>query len=139
MAVCEQCGGEMMEQISCLSDPISARGELFEPIRWGRERENRRRAVDFACRDCSTPPGGVHHPGCCVEQCPACLGQALGCPCFGDPDEDLDELDGADWINNATTGVTPKTLNDNEELLAEHIRISARCRSHVFLRHYRNQ
>jgi len=43
------------------------------------------------CSDCLTPVGGVHHPGCCVERCPACLGQALGCPCFAELEEEEEE------------------------------------------------
>jgi hypothetical protein len=88
MSVCAHCDGEMTEGISCRPDPIAIGGEAFEPIRWGDEGENRSRArrVDFNCSDCCTPPGGVHHRGCRVERCPACLGQALGCPCVDDPD-----------------------------------------------------
>jgi hypothetical protein len=78
----------MTEGISCRPDPITIGGEDFEPIRWGDEREikTKARPVHFNCSDCDTPPGGVHHPGCCVERCPACLGQALGCRCSDDAD-----------------------------------------------------
>ena len=88
MAVCTTCAGEMTEHISCLSTPIAIGGRLFDPIRWGEEVESRRWTIDFPCRDCGTPPGGVHHPGCCVERCPGCLGQAFWCPCFQEPEGD---------------------------------------------------
>ena len=89
MAVCPYCNGEMMEGISCRPDPIMSGDTIYEPIRWGDELESRRWVIDFPCRDCRTPPGGVHHPGCCVERCPACLGQAFGCECLADSDEDI--------------------------------------------------
>jgi hypothetical protein len=86
MALCPHCGGEMKEGISCKPDPIVIGPESFEPVRWGEEREFRRWGARPACRDCNTPVGGVHHPGCCVERCPVCHGQALGCPCFEPPE-----------------------------------------------------
>jgi hypothetical protein len=123
MAVCPQCNGEMTEHISCLPDSITIGSQNFEPIRWGnepfrwgKEKSSRGRAIDFDCRDCGTPPGGVHRPGCCVERCPACLGQALGCRCFYDPDAD-------DPYNDAV----PRRVRRQKR---------ARCRAHHFRRHY---
>jgi hypothetical protein len=91
MAVCPYCNGEMRDEISCRADPITIRDAVYEPIRWGDERASkaRRRLADFPCGDCSTPPGGVHHPGCCLEQCPACRGQAIMCGCFDDPGDEI--------------------------------------------------
>ena len=146
MAVCPQCEGEMMEEVSCLSDPIPIGGDFFEPIRWGDERRSSRWVVDFPCRDCRTPIGGVHHPGCCVERCPACLGQSFGCPCFGDPDDDLeDDLDvgsdggsdvgsdgGSDYAHHLDFG-SPSADEDRDA----HVRISTRCRAHLFHRYFR--
>jgi hypothetical protein len=116
MSICTTCEGEMTEHISCLSSPIDIGGDLFDAIRWGHERESRKWNVDFPCRDCGTPPGGVHHPGCCVERCPACLGQALGCPCFGDPDDDLE------------VAARPRPARR---------RVRAFCRAHLLPRHHR--
>jgi len=82
MAICPHCRGEMTEGISCKPDPIVIHGESYEPVRWGEEAESKRWKVRTPCRDCATPLGGVHHPGCCIERCPVCLGQAFGCPCF---------------------------------------------------------
>jgi hypothetical protein len=130
MAICQQCEGEMMEGISCLSDPITIGSESFEPIRWGDEREAARRAVDFPCRDCQTPIGGVHHPGCCMERCPACLGQALGCPCFAESDEFDETEDEEDDDVDSTDG--------SDDDLAAHVRVSGtRCRAHLFQRYFR--
>ena len=58
MAICPQCEGEKMDEISCLSDPITIGGESFEPIRWGGERGKSRWVIDFPCRDCRPPSAG---------------------------------------------------------------------------------
>jgi hypothetical protein len=34
------------------------------------------------CRDCAAAPGQFHVPGCCIEYCPRCGGQAISCGCF---------------------------------------------------------
>ena len=144
MAVCPQCEGEMMEEISCLSEPIPIGGDFFEPIRWGDEKRRSRWVIDFPCRDCRTPVGGVHHPGCCVERCPACLGQALGCPCFGTDDDDVADFldDGDEDDDTDDTRDTRDTRDDGDDDphggdLAAHVRISIRCRAHLFHRYFR--
>ena len=149
MAVCPQCEGEMMEEISCLSEPIPIGGDFFDPIRWGDEKKRSRWVIDFPCRDCGTPVGGVHHPGCCMERCPACLGQALGCPCFGTDDDDvadfLDDDEDDDTRSTRSTRGTRDTGDGrgdgdggaDEGDLAAHVRISIRCRAHLFHRYFR--
>ena len=127
MAVCPQCSGEMTEHISCLPDLINIGSQDFEPIRWGKERSSRGRVIDFDCRDCGTPPGGVHHPGCCVERRPACLGQAFGCPCFYDPDADDDSYEVA----------VPRDIDAVPRRVRRRRR--ARCRAHLFRRHWKSR
>jgi hypothetical protein len=118
MAVCPTCDREMTEEISCLTDPILIGGELYEPIRWGDKRASKGWRVDLPCGDCGTPPGGVHHPGCCVERCPVCLGQAFGCRCFNTPD-DYDQED------------------DDRQGNRHQVATRARCSAHLSPRHYR--
>ncbi len=86
MAICSQCGGEMTDGISCLTDPLIIGRRAYAPVRWGQELRPRHRYEPEECRDCGTPLGGVHHPGCCIERCPACHGQAISCGCFREPD-----------------------------------------------------
>lgn len=33
------------------------------------------------CGDCAVHRGDLHLPGCDLEQCPRCHGQAIGCEC----------------------------------------------------------
>ena len=33
------------------------------------------------CRDCAVSLGMFHVPGCAVERCPLCRGQAISCAC----------------------------------------------------------
>lgn len=33
------------------------------------------------CGDCAVKPDQLHVPGCDIEQCPKCGGQAIGCEC----------------------------------------------------------
>jgi hypothetical protein len=50
------------------------------------------------CRDCATPQGGLHHPGCDTERCPRCLGQAISCGCRWDGDEPDPDFSPS-WLN----------------------------------------
>jgi Zn-finger nucleic acid-binding protein len=88
----------MTEHVSCTALYV-IEGESFEVIRWGKESSWERWKPDFDCPDCSTPLGGVHHPGCDVEQCPKCLGQALACGCAGDVGYAVDEEE-SEWTGN---------------------------------------
>ncbi len=84
MAICTFCGSEMLHGTTCSEEPIRIGDVDYEPIRWGDERGYRFQHVTDRCGDCSVPKGAVHHHGCDLEQCPACLSQALSCGCMDD-------------------------------------------------------
>ena len=51
-------------------------------------------AGDGPCHDCRALKGQLHDPGCDVERCPKCGGQAIYCA--SDGCEDLEESSAAD-------------------------------------------
>jgi len=81
MAACPLCKREMLFAVSCNTDPFIIGAKVYEPLPWGKERRSGRAPANFACADCGTPSGGIHHHGCDVEECPVCRGQAIGCRC----------------------------------------------------------
>jgi hypothetical protein len=93
MAMCDYCGNDMAKvPVSCVPNPLQVNGRPFELIRWGAETGSRAafpRDIVGPCDSCNTPRGGVHHPGCCIEQCPACRGQLFGCGCLDEVDDNV--------------------------------------------------
>jgi hypothetical protein len=80
MVNCQQCRGVMGKTVSCSADPVVVRGEAFEPVPYGAEtRYGWTEAPAERCRDCGVVIGGNHHPGCVVEECPACAHQLVAC------------------------------------------------------------
>jgi hypothetical protein len=90
VAVCEWCGGEMRSARSCGVDALHVQGSPVTTIRWGEERGWQATA---RCGDCGVLPGGFHHLGCDLQQCPMCSGQLLSCGCRFDEDG-TDEITG---------------------------------------------
>jgi hypothetical protein len=90
MAVCSWCLGEMNTANSCTVNAFHRKGHRFHMVPFGDE-PNGRTSGD-QCGDCGVNRGGWHHPGCDLQQCPACGRQLISCGCWFDedgPDESL--------------------------------------------------
>jgi hypothetical protein len=74
---CEWCEQEMARGLACTAPAYAIAGRTFQRIAFVPSRGG----LDAQCHDCLTPVGGLHHPGCDVERCPKCGGQAIGCGC----------------------------------------------------------
>lgn len=72
MAVCSYCHQEMKDSVSCSVSAFEG-----EPPRVPHSGPDK-------CHDCQCPAGGQHHPGCDMERCPICTGQAISCSCNED-------------------------------------------------------
>jgi len=78
MAICNLCDREMLDPatVSRIVRPIAYVGEAPRPQVPYRNEDGRE-----LCHDCSVAAGGVHHPGCDMEECPRCGHQLLSCEC----------------------------------------------------------
>jgi hypothetical protein len=87
MAVCFVCNQEMTAGGSCVEAPLRSLedGEVYQRIKYGDEGQDSGAAEGEPCGDCRCCPGGYHHPGCDIERCPKCSGQALFCSCEFEP------------------------------------------------------
>jgi hypothetical protein len=56
-------------------------GREYERVKYGTEVPNPK----CHCWDCGVEIGQYHVIPCCVELCPVCGGQALGCSCYVAP------------------------------------------------------
>ena len=56
---------------------VDIEGKQYARIRYGADYPDGK----DQCRDCGVEHGQVHVPGCCVEVCPGCKGQAFVCDC----------------------------------------------------------
>jgi hypothetical protein len=95
MAICPSCEQEMLEASSCSVEALHMAGVAVPLPRYGEEvRYGRWPRKMVRCGDCGVQPGGHHHLGCDVAECPSCGRQLISCVCRYDedpPDEDDDQ------------------------------------------------
>lgn len=82
MARCDACNQEMTNPTvtSCTQDAYDDFGDGVKYKRIPYDGKGR-------CHDCGVARGGLHHPGCDMERCPRCKGQAISCDCLNEEDE----------------------------------------------------
>lgn len=78
MAVCEYCDQDMMRNVACT---LVTYNDFPDGVERARTPYYDDPEYPEHCRDCGTPRGQLHHPGCDVERCPRCKWQAISCEC----------------------------------------------------------
>ncbi len=84
MAICDSCKLDMSDPTTttCLDVDVEfPGGESMKAVPYEPQ-------LNVECHDCGVRPGGLHHPGCDVEECPKCHTQLISCGCQSDPDEE---------------------------------------------------
>ncbi len=88
-AICQDCGQEMLEGVGCIDSTYDdMEGGPFNRLKFGEEKRFGAYTASGPCHDCGAPLDSYHHPGCDWEECPRCGGQAIGCSCGDDGDEE---------------------------------------------------
>lgn len=73
-AICNYCNQEMKEGAGCTLKTYNIYTKKYGRIPYTPD-------SDRYCHDCNVGPGQFHHPGCDMERCPKCGGQAIACGC----------------------------------------------------------
>ena len=81
MAECDVCGAEMKSGRSCALAELVVADKRWKRVAYGAETRLAGTVAKARCGDCGVATGGVHHPGCAVEQCPVCGEQLFCCDC----------------------------------------------------------
>ena len=119
MAVCSWCHGEMLTAISCNVVAFHRKGRRFDLIPYGAERGWQSTADQ--CGDCGVIRGGFHHPGCDLQDCPACGGQLLSCGCRFDEDGPESSLSLVEPLGVDGNGMlTERMWVDEHEVVVHH-------------------
>jgi hypothetical protein len=90
VAVCTWCDREMLTAPTCTVGVLHQRGVPVDMVRYGGEFWRKWRPSK-RCGDCNVVPGGFHHLGCDMAECPICGEQQLMCGCSYDEDGPDDE------------------------------------------------
>jgi hypothetical protein len=71
----------------CSIETVGIGGQSRDRVRYGQETVDNGyyHGLPEFCPDCHTPKGGVHHPGCNLEQCPVCGWHLDFCLCDKQP------------------------------------------------------
>lgn len=77
-ALCIYCGEDTIHAATCAEVRVETGGGSLAPVPYGAEP---REFSGARCGDCGVRRGGFHHPGCDIESCPVCGGQAIWCAC----------------------------------------------------------
>lgn len=85
MAICDWCHQEMTKGLGCT---VVAFDDFVDGLIRARIPYD---GPGEVCHDCVVPRGALHHPGCDMERCPRCQGQAISCGCaLEDEDEEVE-------------------------------------------------
>ncbi len=100
MPICELCEHEMLDDgVTCVATPVPTGTGTFHPVAFGSERVRGWKAE--RCGDCGVRPGGFHHRGCDMEECPRCRAQLISCGC------DISESPYDDLFDHLVQQVSP--------------------------------